>query len=420
MSTLSTLQTSEAAQNTYAPLNKPKFTQNGVLIGASLPAYTLDVYNNDNNPFINVYADGGQGSAAGIYLSSYFNPVSRPYPMTAIIALDRNNWSDLTFWTAPSGNNQLVERLRITTEGNVGIGTINPNAKLEVDGSVVFSKGLSVSDVSPNIGVVTCFEADYTGVAFDLPVDARSGISTTAISLNGTDLFSWILGIYEGNLPMSQITNLTETLATKAPLNNPQLTGTVIAPTPATSDNSTLVATTAYVKSNLSSYAPLSSPTFTGTPAAPTPTTADNTTKLATTAYVKSNLSSYAPLASPSFTGTPNAPTPATADNSTKLATTAYVQNNKPWVIATIDGTTGNVSTSSGNATVSCSRNSAGSYTVSYTSSPSGAPSAVLLTLRNFTGFAQYSGLSGSSMNVSTRNTSAVLADATFSIVAYL
>jgi hypothetical protein len=33
--------------------------------------------------------------------------------------------------------------------------------------------------------------------------------------------------------------------------------------------------------------APLASPTFTGTPAAPTPATADNTTKIATTAYVK-------------------------------------------------------------------------------------------------------------------------------------
>jgi hypothetical protein len=78
------------------------------------------------------------------------------------------------------------------------------------------------------------------------------------------------------------------------------------------------------------------------------------------------------------------------------------------------------VSSSSGKATVSCSRTAAGSYTVSFTSSPSGAPSAVLLTLRNSTGFAQYSGLSGSSMNVSLRNTSSTLADATCSIVVYL
>ena len=37
---------------------------------------------------------------------------------------------------------------------------------------------------------------------------------------------------------------------------------------------------------DLSSYAPLASPTFTGTPLAPTPTSGDNSTKLATTEYV--------------------------------------------------------------------------------------------------------------------------------------
>jgi hypothetical protein len=167
------------------------------------------------------------------------------------------------------------------------------------------------------------------------------------------------------------------------------------------------------------SYAPLASPTFTGVPAAPTPATADNSTTLATTAFVKaqgylitnqtitlsgdisgtgtgaitttlptvnSNVGTFqgitvngkglvtgavnmsyalassvpspsgttpimdgtaaagvavaysrgdhvhptdttrAPLASPTFTGTPAAPTPATADNSTTIPTTAFVK----------------------------------------------------------------------------------------------
>ena len=87
----------------------------------------------------------------------------------------------------------------------------------------------------------------------------------------------------------------------------------------------------------LSTFMPLSGGTFTGPVLAPTPTTADNTTKLATTAYVQSNLaaylsaaaaaSAYAPLASPALTGTPTAPTQAASDNSTKLATTAFIQS---------------------------------------------------------------------------------------------
>ena len=57
----------------------------------------------------------------------------------------------------------------------------------------------------------------------------------------------------------------------------------------------------------------------------PTPASADNSTKAATTAFVKTLLTAYAKLASPAFSGAPTAPTPASEDNSTKIATTAFV-----------------------------------------------------------------------------------------------
>lgn len=72
--------------------------------------------------------------------------------------------------------------------------------------------------------------------------------------------------------------------------------------------------------------APLASPTLTGTPKAPTAAKATNTTQIATTAYVKTNLADYAKLASPALTGNPTATTQAKGNNSTRLATTAYVQ----------------------------------------------------------------------------------------------
>ena len=56
---------------------------------------------------------------------------------------------------------------------------------------------------------------------------------------------------------------------------------------------------------NLSPYATLLSPAFTGTPTAPTPAINNNSTDIATTAYVQNNLANYAPLFSPNFTGTP-------------------------------------------------------------------------------------------------------------------
>ena len=95
----------------------------------------------------------------------------------------------------------------------------------------------------------------------------------------------------------------------RAPLASPGLTGTPTAPTAAVDTSTTQLATTAYVVNqgylksatasgtyatiaSLAAYAPLASPAFTGTPSLPTGTTAvtqtagNNTTAVATTAFV--------------------------------------------------------------------------------------------------------------------------------------
>ncbi|MEP8948437.1 phage tail protein (plasmid) [Enterobacter asburiae] len=109
-------------------------------------------------------------------------------------------------------------------------------------------------------------------------------------------------------------------------------------------------------------YAPKASPTFTGTPKAPTAGAGNNTTQLATTAFVQAALIALvngapatldtlkeiaaainndpnfsttinnalalkAPLASPALTGTPTAPTAAQTVNNTQIATTAFVKS---------------------------------------------------------------------------------------------
>lgn len=111
-----------------------------------------------------------------------------------------------------------------------------------------------------------------------------------------------------------------------------------------------------------SQYAPKASPTFTGTPKAPTPAAGNNTTQLATTAFVQAALKALingapatldtlkeiaaainndpkfsttinnalelkASLSSPALTGTPTAPTAAQSVNNTQIATTAFVKS---------------------------------------------------------------------------------------------
>jgi hypothetical protein len=97
-------------------------------------------------------------------------------------------------------------------------------------------------------------------------------------------------------------------------------------PTQTTPDNSTLVATTAFVKNQgYAQLAPISQ-TFTGDNNFPTQSNGDNSTLVSTTAFVKNQ--GYAQLAATqTFTGGNNFPTQANGDNSTLVSTTAFVKN---------------------------------------------------------------------------------------------
>lgn len=109
---------------------------------------------------------------------------------------------------------------------------------------------------------------------------------------------------------------------TRAPLNSPTFTGVPAAPTAAGGTNTTQIATTAYVRGEISSLV------------ASAPATLDTLNELATAlgndanfaSSVTTSLAAKANLASPTFTGTPAAPTPAVGTNTTQIATTAYVK----------------------------------------------------------------------------------------------
>ena len=78
---------------------------------------------------------------------------------------------------------------------------------------------------------------------------------------------------------------------------------------------------------SLASAASTASPTFTGTPAAPTAAANTNTTQIATTAYVQTELGDYAPLASPTFTGTINGAALTLSGNLTVNGTTTTIDS---------------------------------------------------------------------------------------------
>lgn len=102
---------------------------------------------------------------------------------------------------------------------------------------------------------------------------------------------------------------------TFAKLDSPVFTGTPVAPTQAADDNSTKIATTAFVIGQASS----TTPAMNGTAAVGT------SLKFARADHVHGSDTSKANLASPTFTGVPAAPTPAADTNTTQIATTAFV-----------------------------------------------------------------------------------------------
>ena len=139
-------------------------------------------------------------------------------------------------------------------------------------------------------------------------------LTSTATELNILD------GATLSTAELNYVDGVTSAIQTqidaKAPLASPTFTGTptlptgTIATTQTASNNTTAVATTAYVDTADALKANLASPTFTGTPTLPTGTIAttqtagNNTTAIATTAYVDAADALKANLASPTFTGT--------------------------------------------------------------------------------------------------------------------
>lgn len=213
------------------------------------------------------------------------------------------------------------------------------------------------------------------------PGTTTGQLATTAFVMNAVAASTAGVASFNTRTGAVVLTTADVTGAGGAPLASPAFTGVPTTPTPAPGDNSTKVATTAFVDAaiaalptaGVSSFntrtgavtlttadvtgaggAPIASPALTGTPTAPTAAQTVNDTTLATTAYVHTALAGFTPtgvvasfnsrtgavtllgndisaaggalVASPTFTGTPAAPTATVGTNTTQLATCAFVQ----------------------------------------------------------------------------------------------
>jgi hypothetical protein len=84
--------------------------------------------------------------------------------------------SRLTFWTTPDGSGTMIERLRITNSGNVGIATTTPSEKLDVSGNVKLTATTTATRTNGQLQ----FTAGGEGVATKMVVFRKTTTLTTA------------------------------------------------------------------------------------------------------------------------------------------------------------------------------------------------------------------------------------------------
>jgi hypothetical protein len=160
---------------------------NTISIGgtASLGAMTLigNVPSGDTAGMA-LYNSGG-GGGASVSLDMYNTYANGGIPQAKIKALDDGAFSDhLTFWTKNPGaqSNPVAERMRITSTGNVGIGTTTPGGKLEVAGNLRISgagNGILFPDGSTQTsGASTSATTNSTGLGIGALANNYGGGNT--------------------------------------------------------------------------------------------------------------------------------------------------------------------------------------------------------------------------------------------------
>jgi len=188
-----------------------------VFTSPATPNYKRDIRLSDSQGGLRFFAANTlTGSPAGAAIQ-FFSVGDTEYRGKAFIDSGAHNEAALVFRTAPSGG-AITERLRITSNGRIGIGTATPAEKLEVvgnlkltGGSLIFPDGTSMSTAgaggaSNGNTIVSSINAPATNTLIS---DSR--LSPNVARLNGANTWTganiFNFGLSANGAPISNVAN---------------------------------------------------------------------------------------------------------------------------------------------------------------------------------------------------------------------
>jgi hypothetical protein len=192
-----------------APALTVAYSTGNVGIGTTSPGHLLDVENTGTGPqIVAAFGDTDIGSTTS-EARIVFNEGGAYYQG---IAASVNSYSPYLGFSVNSTTNTWAEKMRIQSNGNVGIGTTSPNALLDI-GSAATTLGTMRLEGNTS-GYVQLQTAAAAG-SWTMTLPTSGGTSGYVLSTNGSGTTSWVSSGGGG----------TVTLGTSASVTSPQRSG---------------------------------------------------------------------------------------------------------------------------------------------------------------------------------------------------